>query len=261
MKLTYLYHDCFLLEFEKCYVITDYFSGVKINPTSLLNNNKPCYVLVSHHHKDHFSPEIFSWASFLPNVIYIISSDVASLSRHFFNKDSIYKGHNKVDEKKVTVLRPGDTFKDSNISVTAFGSTDIGNSYVIEAEGKRIFFAGDLNAWTWREESSPEEVNEMLNGFQAILRNIKSHFKNFNIAMFPVDPRMGNDMLEGALIFCNEFKVDHFIPMHFELWDTSEKREDFVNIVLKEGNKFLKTITSEYVPLLTPGQSFYISNK
>ena len=43
------------------------------------------------------------------------------------------------------------------VTVKAFKSTDEGVAFLIEAEGKVLYHAGDLNNWVW--EGEPEEYN------------------------------------------------------------------------------------------------------
>lgn len=253
MRITYLYHDCFLIELEKCCIITDYFSQVTVNPLSLFPRDKPCYVLVSHHHKDHFSRDIYSWARQFPLIRFIISKDVYRASKYLFNPTSSYSGHNRVDRDKINILIPGEIYQDALISVEAFGSTDTGNCYVIESEGKRIYFAGDNNAWTWREESTPAEVKDMLNRYNLILNDISKQFETFDLAFIPLDPRMGKDATEGIELFCERFSVNYLIPMHFELWEDEANKKIFHEVVSHS-----QFPTTQYLPLIRPLQSVEI---
>jgi L-ascorbate metabolism protein UlaG (beta-lactamase superfamily) len=47
------------------------------------------------------------------------------------------------------------------------------------------------------------------------ISKIEAQFQGFDIAFFPVDPRMQKDYYEGALMFLERFNVTHFFPMHF----------------------------------------------
>ena len=49
MKVTYIYHSCFLVETSDFYCLFDYYRGTL--PT--LEKNKPVYVFSSHGHGDH----------------------------------------------------------------------------------------------------------------------------------------------------------------------------------------------------------------
>ena len=46
------------------------------------------------------------------------------------------------------------------LRIQAFGSTDVGISFLIHLQGKSIFHAGDLNNWHWSEESTEQEIRK-----------------------------------------------------------------------------------------------------
>lgn len=229
-KLTYIYHDCFLLETPKAVVLFDYWkdplnSGDKDFPPllNLIEKGKPLYVLVSHHHKDHFSRRIFFWYEKFPNIRYILSWDVFKTVSYMFRQNSTYSGP-KPPAETVTVLEEGEIFEDNVLKISAFGSTDIGNSYVVSIDGRNYFHAGDLNAWIWKDESSEKEIREAVQMFEEKLRIIKNVVSHFDVAMFPVDSRLGTDYFLGASIFVRTFKVDLFVPMHFELVENPDHK-------------------------------------
>ena len=56
MKVTYLNHSGFLLEWKNSYFLFDYYKG----ELPELNSEKDVFVFCSHSHHDHFNPEIFS---------------------------------------------------------------------------------------------------------------------------------------------------------------------------------------------------------
>ncbi len=68
-----------------------------------------------------------------------------------------------------------DTYKEKDIEVYAFGSTDIGVSFVIIFEGITIFHAGDLNYWSWKKESNDAEITQSYDMFDAEIK--KSHYR------------------------------------------------------------------------------------
>ena len=145
MKLIYVYHSGFILENDNIVVVIDYYkdSGWKGKEGTvheyLRNTEKRMYILASHAHPDHFNPEIFGWSE-KKNLRYILSSDIR-------------KG-NKEWEDDVVWLDKGETWQDDFLRIKAYGSTDVGISFLLHTEGKRIFHAGDLNNWHWMDEST-----------------------------------------------------------------------------------------------------------
>lgn len=229
LTLTYICHSCFLLDTPDCAVVFDYWKDPTAEDSAhprfldTIPPDKPFYVVVSHHHKDHFVKEIFDWKRRFCNIHYILSADVARHVRHILRADSLYNGV-KLDAADYTVMRPGDTFSGPDITVRAFGSTDTGNSYVADIAGLTVFHAGDLNAWIWKDESTQAEVVEAVHAYSRILKEIASEFPTLDIAMMPVDSRIGTDYFTGASMLVRSIDVRHFFPMHFALGSEEEQR-------------------------------------
>ena len=207
MRLVYIYHSGFAIEADGFAIIIDYYKdsssdyGKGVLHDYFLKCAKPLYVLSSHAHPDHFNPEILTWKQQNPEIQYIFSRDI--LRRR------------GVTENDAHFLEKGTVFGDENLNIRAFGSTDIGISFLIETEDKKIFHAGDLNNWHWKEESTPEEVQQSESLFLSELNDI-SHFTNaVDVAMFPVDPNLGRDYMLGAQQFVRRIRTDLFVPMHF----------------------------------------------
>jgi len=105
-----------------------------------------------------------------------------------------------------------------HVKVKAFDSTDEGLSYLVEMDGIRIFHAGDLNNWHWREESTPREIEEAERDFQQVMETMRG--EKVDVAFFPVDPRLGMMFDAGPNYFAMVVKPRLMIPMHF--WERAE---------------------------------------
>lgn len=227
-KLTYIWHDCFIFENKDVAIVFDFWKDPLLQEAEIplflkkIGERKRLYVVVSHHHKDHYVKEIFGWARLFKDVRYILSKDTAKFARHILSPDSVYKGV-KPNPSSVVVLKPGEIYKDECIMVEAFGSTDIGNSYALQVGATSIFHAGDLNAWIWKDESTEEEVKTNLKKYTDILSVIAAKHSRFDLAMFPVDSRIGTDYFTGAKLFVRAINVAHFFPMHFGLGTPEEQ--------------------------------------
>lgn len=265
IKVTYIWHDCFVVAMPAATLVFDYWAdadGVPRELPSFLNEIRkdvPLYVFVSHFHKDHYNPAVFSWRQAGFNVHYFVSLDVWKRMRHIVSPTSVYAGP-KVDAATVSVLKPGASSAETRLDVKAFPSTDIGNSWLVIAEGCRIFHAGDLNAWIWRDESTESEVASGLKAFSSCLKPIKTalqvkgddYLHPVDICFFPVDSRIGSGYYEGAKIFLQEFHVRHFFPMHFGLGDERE-REIRCGDALRT-DLYVNPDRGECVPLARPSQ-------
>lgn len=216
MRLTYLFHSGFVLEADTCILVFDYWMDPAQVMPGLLKSDKPLYVLSSHFHEDHFSPQIFSWREQKPDITYILSKDILK--------------HRRAHREEADVwMTKGATWQNGNISITATGSTDSGVSWVVEVQGKRIFHAGDLNNWYARFLTDDyqggliynEETGKNINPAQeekhylGELKDIRKVCDSFDLVMFPVDGRIGNGYTRGARQFIECFRVGLFVPMHF----------------------------------------------
>lgn len=218
MTLTYIFHSGFVLEAENCILVFDYWMDPSNTMQKFTRSTKPIYVFSSHFHEDHFTKEIFEWRENNPSTkyTYILSKDI--LKRKRANK-----------EDADVWLAKGAQWEDENIKVFATGSNDSGVSWIVEVDGKKIFHAGDLCNWYARflVDATPEqtifsqEFGENINPvaeekrFLGELKDIRKISDHFDIAMFPVDGRIGNGYTLGGRQFIDRFKVNLFIPMHF----------------------------------------------
>lgn len=184
-------------------------------------------VFVSHAHRDHFDPRIYAWRRLHPAIRYVLSDGVPGPE----------------DARR---LSPGGLWSDDGLSVRAVPSTDEGVAFLVEFDGIRIFHAGDLNDWHWREQSAPAEADAAHRAFTDILDTLRG--QAVDIAFFPVDPRMGAGYDEGARAFCRALRPAHFFPMHFarrfdvpadfRLWALDACPCVTVHDILREGQAF-----------------------
>lgn len=228
MKVVYLYHSGMAFELEHCILIVDYYQpeavAAVLQPQvrRLLGCGKPVYVLVSHVHADHFDPVVLNWQQ-EGEVHYVFSADVAPA----------LQGR----EAQVHFLKKGEVFQDENLTVKAYGSTDVGISFYIQTEGWKLFHAGDLNNWHWNEESTEEEIRQSEQEYQNELTLITQEIKGLDVLCFPVDSRLGHDYMRGAEQFVSAVPVRWFVPIHF----TSGRPEDplaFGPVTRKYGASF-----------------------
>jgi len=207
MRLVYIYHSGFAVEAEGFSMVIDYYKdtspeyGKGLVHDYFLKSVKPLYVLSSHVHPDHFNPEILEWKNRNRNIRYLFSKDIL--------------GRRGVTAGDACFLEKGEVFSDECLTVRAFGSTDVGISFLIEAEGQTIFHAGDLNNWHWKDESTPEEARASEAAFLNELNDISRFTDTVDVAMFPVDPNMGRDYMLGARQFVERVQTALFAPMHF----------------------------------------------
>ena len=211
MTVRYLFHSGFAIECDVCTIVIDYFPGDVTGAQTIENGivdgnylQRPgkFYVLSSHGHGDHFDPVVLRWQQQRPDIQYILSRDIllAGIAKTASN---------------VHPLHVGDRYEDDCLRVDAYGSTDLGISFVLYVDGKVLFHAGDLNNWHWNREASAEFAKEAEKTYLLELSRIQANVPAMDLAMFPVDPRLGPDNGRGAEQLMQAIKVKTLIPMHF----------------------------------------------
>jgi len=212
MRLTYVFHSGYVIEADGYAIIIDYYKDTGVYPSTgyihdeLLKRTGRLYVLSSHSHPDHFNPEILKWKEQNKDTIYIFSRDILHYQKAK-TEDAVY-------------LMKGERYEDELLNIQAFGSTDIGISFLIRTGGKIIFHAGDLNNWHWSDESTHSEILKAQKDYMNELDLLTQTTSCLDLAMFPVDPRLGTNYALGAEQFIERLKVGIFAPMHFGEWYT-----------------------------------------
>lgn len=214
MRVTFLAHDGFLIELDTVTLLFDWWK----EPLPPLPE-QPLLVFASHRHADHFKPEIFQITHTHGEVSFLLGSDFRltprNLERWQIAPETAARCR-RCGKHDVFDVLPG-------VTVETFPSTDEGVAWMVTAAGKTIFHAGDLNWWHWPEES--REWN----------RNMEANFKRYteplrgrtvDLAMLPLDPRLKEGGFLGPLVFLEQMRVRHFLPMH--QWDHMEFTAEFL---------------------------------
>ncbi|MBR1585996.1 MAG: MBL fold metallo-hydrolase [Clostridia bacterium] len=220
--VTYYYHSGFSVAVGETLLIFDYWRGDRGQlPRRAwitdweLRKYEQVLVFVSHSHEDHYDTAIFSWDYHHLPITYILSEDLVKLP-------DVPKLPVDLD-RQARIVAPGDRLTLGETEIRVFDSTDLGVSFYVTLDGLRIFHAGDLNLWHWREESTPREITRAENAYYAAVAPIER--LPIDIAMFPVDPRMGGLYDAGANHFVMSVKPRLFIPMHWQ--DRPEVAQDY----------------------------------
>lgn len=195
MIVTYLDHSGYMFEFDQCVLLFDFVKG----EIPQVSKEKPLYVFVSHSHYDHFDTRIFDLRKRNPSITYILSNDITTKRFAHF-------------------VGPDETFLLGDIRIQTLGSTDAGVAYLVEVDKKLIYFAGDLNWWDWGNEDTLDEAITMENAYRKELEKMKG--KHVHVACIPLDPRLAQRSVKGALTFFDYVQLDHLFCMH--MWGQYE---------------------------------------
>lgn len=194
MNIHFLGHSGFMLDDgRRCYIF-DYYQDPKCLVKSAFDQGRELWFFVSHIHFDHYNEAIKDFNS--PRTRYVVHEDVPM-----------------GDGFQVTSLAVGDSRRlDDDVSVTMFGSTDCGGSFLLNLGTERIFHAGDLNWWHWLGDT-PENIKEAKRMAWEELGKLEG--LTIDYAMFPVDHRLGIAQEWGLIEFLRRVQVTKLvIPMH-----------------------------------------------
>ena len=230
MTVTFIAHSAFLVEWEKFCTLFDYtWEPDYTAPLPEIDPEKPLLVFASHSHEDHFDPKIFTLLERYPSARFFVSRDTRLTERR-------RKWLNISDEAfaRTTVLRPDSILlteaAGEELCIRAIKSTDIGNAYLLRAEGKLVYHGGDLNWWHWESEGK-SFCSDMEVHYRAAIDKLVSAVRDeaadngiapeLFAAMAPLDPRLG-ERAEGLGIelLMRSVPVRHLFPMH--MWKRYE---------------------------------------
>ena len=252
MKVTYLEHSGFVIEDGKQAYIFDYWKDPADVVDTLVEQGYELHIFISHIHHDHYMKSIFKYLPYIHSVWYHEDvpalrdacqqvqdmlarqqdSEKASLLLERINNVEPTEGQ-IISEERLTEgvvqqvfslhsMKVGDTLEADGLTVTMFGSTDEGGSFLVDTGTHRIFHAGDLNWWHWSGDT-PENIAEAKalkeKEFAPLLG------LSVDIMMFPVDARLEVAREWGALEVLGMMNTKLFIPMHANgpVWVPSEE--------------------------------------
>lgn len=231
MKVTYIKHSGFEMEWEHCIWIFDYWKGT----LSDLDPTKKVIVFGSHSHHDHFNPDIAKLLEQHPKVEYVLSDDIRFRDKH-----------------KITRLAPHESYQMQDgmgnaIEIKTLESTDCGVAFVVRYQGKTIYHAGDLNWWIWKGEDEQEQ-QVMTEAFQKEMKYLKEIAPDIDIAFIPVDPRQEEWYYKGISYLMEQVDVRTVFPMH--VWNRYSVIEQL------KGSKEATSYTDKIMLIRQAGQSF-----
>lgn len=213
MKLTFLAHSGCLVELESLCLLFDWWKG-ELPPLPA----KPLRVFVSHGHGDHFTPAVFALDDGTRDVQFFLGNDIRlSPSR----REKL--GLSDETAAKCVRLRGNERLELPGLVVETLPSTDEGVAFLVTAEGQTVFHAGDLNWWHWEGEPDPWNP-DMARDFKAYAEPLRG--RKIDLAMLPLDPRLGEDGFRGPDYFLQLAEIHRFFPMH--LWRKFGFVEEFL---------------------------------
>ena len=220
MKINHIYHSAFLVTMEHSALLFDWYKG----ELPEIDRDKKLYVFCSHSHEDHYSPKIWDLLKTHPDVTYILDEGIADAASH--------------PEADILLVRPRETYTvpaagtddPEALRIITLVSTDMGVAFYIEAEGKRIYHAGDLNVWFWNDEPMEDNLaseqkcrQEMQYLADRIRREHKEEDRTgedgrprlLDAAFVPLDFRLEEHAPRCIASFMEILGADRVFPMHY----------------------------------------------
>ena len=191
----FLHHSGFIYENETSLLVFDFYKDPKGRLEALLKaSEKKLYFFVSHAHADHFNRDIRRWEE--------------RAEAYIMHKDCWMEMD---EEEKKHPMVPGDTLTIGDLTVTMYGSTDEGGSFLVKSGGKTIFHAGDLNWWHWAGEPAADNLAARRDFFHEL-----SCFseRQVDVAFFPVDARQQAAREWGVMAYLERVKPKLLVAMH-----------------------------------------------
>ena len=221
MTVTYVAHSGFLVEWDGFYSLFDWWKG-ELPP---LDPDKPLLVFASHSHEDHFDPKIFTLSARYPKTRFILSHDIRLATRRWEKlgmNAELFRRVTSIRVDSVLAAEAGGT----PLTIRTIQSTDAGVAFLLSAEGKLVYHAGDLNWWHWEEEGSLYCANMEMNYRRAIDKlaaAVRDEAADagcepvIDVAMAPMDPRLEDAFDLGVAHLLRRVGVKRLFPMH--MWE------------------------------------------
>ena len=215
MKVSYIDHSGFLVELPGLTLLFDWWKG-DLPPLP----SGPLLVFASHRHPDHFDPRIFALDDGQRDVRFLLGKGI-----HLTDRNRKKWGLSEKAAADCRVLSGGESASPlPGVTVEALPSTDEGVAFLVTAEGRTVFHAGDLNWWHWEGEDVSWNT-EMALHFQEFTAPLRG--RHIDLAMLPLDPRLGVPYAYwGLLRFLELMDVRHLLPMH--QWEQPEITDEFL---------------------------------
>ena len=202
MHVTFLDHSGFLVELPGLTLLFDWWKG-DLPPLP----SGPLLVFASHRHPDHFDPRIFALDDGHRDVRFLLGKGI-----HLTDRTRKKWGLSEKAAADCRVLSGGESASPlPGVTVEALPSTDEGVAFLVTAEGRTVFHAGDLNWWHWEGED-PVWNRNMEADFRRYAEPLRG--RKIDLAMLPLDPRLGEDGFRGPRYFLELADIRRFLPMH-----------------------------------------------
>ncbi len=258
LNIYFIDHSGFLVELENVVLIFDFFQDPAQVLSLFSKCKKPFVFFVSHSHADHWNREILNFKT-NASIYYILDSSCDS-------KELRQRATNS--NREIILVQPGDLLQDhlhdipSLLRLYVFASTDEGSSFLLMSTEGSFIHLGDLNDWDWQDEDSEQmeadykaELLKMAATWAALNQDesLPAKSKHLRLSFVPVDKRLEEMALKGALTFLDYLQPEYLLPMH--LSGGIELPRKLANTLIQQG----LANTTQIIELTKPGQAINLT--
>ena len=220
MHVTFLDHSGFLVELPGLTLLFDWWQG-DLPPLP----SDPLLVFASHRHPDHFNPRVFALDDGQRDVRFLLGKGI-----HLTDRNRKKWGLSEKAAADCRVLSGGESASPlPGVTVEALPSTDEGVAFLVTAEGRTVFHAGDLNWWHWEEED--DAYNRMMRGdYQKEIETLAG--EKIDLAFVVLDPRQEEQFYWGFDWYMRHTDTKIVFPMH--MWKQYEVQDRLIGMEVSE---------------------------
>ncbi|MUM76340.1 MBL fold metallo-hydrolase [Pseudodesulfovibrio sp. F-1] len=201
--ITYICHNSFVLDAPGRSYLFDYPADTHLPPGApdavrRAVAGRDLTVFISHGHEDHLSGNLDAITAGAASVRTVLSDDVPEL-----------RPEAVPTRGKVFVVEADERYAFEGMEVHTLASNDMGVAFLVEEQGLRFYYGGDLAEWIWPGVSA-REAEFTRSYFRAAMERV-GEFRP-HVVFSNADPRLANK--SGGETACRMTGARVFVPMH-----------------------------------------------
>lgn len=201
LAVTYVHHDCFVLRLGGRTLLFDWPDPAHRPPEAAplvraALAGADAWIFFSHSHPDHCCADVRDLARDAARVRYVLSFDVPDMVP-------------ELDLEGAFIVEPEAALDADGVRVAGLEANDLGVAFLVESEGVRIYFSGDLALWDWPglDPAARRFTGDYFAGSLERAAAFAPH-----LALVNADPRLAS--WSGACAALEALRPKLFVPMH-----------------------------------------------
>ncbi|MEW5773708.1 MAG: MBL fold metallo-hydrolase [Thermodesulfobacteriota bacterium] len=201
VNVTYVHHDCFVLRLGGRTLLFDWPSPAHRTPAAeaaarAALAGADVWVFFSHSHPDHCSADVLDLVRAAGRARYVLSYDVPDMVPD-------------LDLEGAFIAEPDEPLDADGVLVSCLEANDLGVAFLIESQGVRLYFSGDLALWDWPgQDAAARRFTEEF--FERSLDRVAAFGPQ--LALVNADPRLAS--WSGACRAAAALRPRLLAPMH-----------------------------------------------